>query len=38
MDYHQHMSTARTLRQTLREVATALGQIWEGYKQTPNSC
>lgn len=26
------------LRAKLTDVATAMGQIWEGYKQTPTAC
>lgn len=26
------------LTSRLSEIATALGQIWEGYQQTPTSC
>ena len=32
------MSITRTITTKLSEFATAMAQIWEGYKQTPTAC
>lgn len=35
---HGKHTFSEALRAKLAEVATAMGQIWEGYKQTPTAC
>jgi len=32
------MSIHQTIKTALSEFATAMAQIWEGYKQTPTAC
>jgi len=36
--HEQGQTFAAAVRAKLAEVAAAMGQIWEGYKQTPTAC